>query len=123
MGKKLRTTFTWGLLATLVISYSQAAAALPPWVYPDPESASEILDIEVLRLHKIFRPLASRLSVLRYHVEVKAKVLKVIRSHQGLKSGATINIRYEAFRYTCPVIYGPISFHLFIRGDVCQTCI
>jgi hypothetical protein len=118
---KLRNGVTWGLVAALVVSCSPTFAALPPSAYPDPEGASEILDIEVLLVHKNFRPLASRLSVLRYRVEVKAKVLKVIRSHQGLKAGTTITIRYEAFRYTCPDTCGPSSFPLLTRGEVCRA--
>jgi hypothetical protein len=89
---------------------ASAGGIAPPWAYPDPNSASEVVDVEVLSVSKRFRSFASSFTISRYNVEVVARVTKVQRSATRLKPGSKIAIRYDAHNYNCPAWCGPSSF-------------
>jgi hypothetical protein len=74
-----------------------AQAALPPT--PGLGPAPEVVDVEVLRVIKIWRPFASNLHKVGYQVWVIAKVTEVVRTRTDIKQAAKITLNYEAADY------------------------
>jgi hypothetical protein len=96
-------------LVILATSCCQEAQALPPPPpgLPSPDSAPEIVNIEVLSVNKTLQLFASDLKVRRYKVEVVGKVITVQKSESGLKPGSRITIRYNGYIYNSMPVPGP----------------
>ena len=116
---KSASVIGWAALALLVVCWGQEARAeLPPWAYPNPQDASEEVDIEVLSASKWFRFFASSFNTFRYKVEVVGKVMTVHRTATGLSPGSKITIRYDAHTDNRPGWCGPGSFPILAKGAV-----
>jgi hypothetical protein len=105
----------WGAVALLItLGNQQAQAALPPT--PGLGPAPEVVDVEVLRVIKIWRPFASNLHKVGYQVWVIAKVKEVERTRTDIKRGSRIMLRYDAD--DCSSFWcGPGSYPIPSKGD------
>jgi hypothetical protein len=111
----------WGAVALLLVTFcsQQSGAALPPLPIPR-APAPEVLEIEVLRVFKIWAPFASNFHKVGYEVWVVANVKSVGRTGTGLKQGSRITLHYEAFDLAFGWC-GPASHLIPSKGDVCTA--
>lgn len=102
-----------------------APAALPPSCYPNPEHASEIVDIRVLSAAWLPRPFKSTPVLITWRVVALAKVTRVHATHTDLKPGAVITVSYDSEIPTVPLCggfncYPRLALGMQCRAHLCQ---
>ena len=113
---KPRFIAAWGSSVLVAYCLQFARAELPPSAYPNPDNASEDVDIKVLNVSK--RVTEENDILIRWDVEMKAEVREVRKTGSELQPGSHILIRYSAHSYKKPGWTGPGSQPILPKGGI-----